>query len=206
MAALSSFMSRVLVHVPHAPQPLVHQALRDAAREFCRRTLIWRDWVACVKSVSPVNEYTPTLPTDSAAVRLDMVTLDDKPVAVESYTCPAIDWQAAPEDLMQGAITDDLVVFTLLGAEVDGDVKARVTLMPTPSASTLPDLLATRYLETIAFGAASLVRSAQGSSATYDEAAAERLRGRFEAGLASATTDVFRAHRNERPRARVVWC
>lgn len=205
MATVDAFMPQVWIHAPAATDPLVRMCIVSAAREFCDRSLIWRDWLACVKSVSPVTEYTFTLPTGAEIVRLEAVTLDDAEVPVESFTAPALDWQASPADLEQQAITDDLVKFRLTGAEVSGTVKARVALKPTTAATTLPDLLASRYLEGICAGAAARVLSTVGAE-FYRPMDAQVLRDAFEASVAAAAGDVFRGLRSQRPRVRPQWC
>jgi hypothetical protein len=197
------FMPDTLVFAPSAPDPYVRQALCRAARELCQRTYVWREWVACVKAVSPVSQYSFTLPTDSELIRFEKVTLDGVPVDV-------IDWKAGWRDPVtyaadneKAATSNDLVTFTLSGGEVTGTVKAFVSLMPSRLAATAPELLV-GYLETIAHGAAAILCATPGAMFENKDVA-RRMRDAFEDDIGSAGADTFRGQRGQQPRSAVNW-
>lgn len=205
MAAWDVFMSRVLVHVPGAPDPLVRQMLRDAAREFCQRTHAYVAWLACTQDAPPDQAYLFTLPDDTEIERMEVFTLAGKPLEIVMPHGTERDWTtyAASED--RGVLADSLVRFLVLGAAVTEAVQARVSLMPTPAAATCPDLLATRYLEVIAAGAASKLAMLPDTAFTKPEVAA--LQGaKFQAGIDAAIGNVFRGHTGRVPRRRPIWC
>lgn len=199
MASLDALLPFVLVHVPSAPHPLAYQCMRLAARELCRRTFVWRAWLDCEQAADPVTEFTFTVPDDAELVRFEKATLDDQPLTVASSNAQDRDWVAGAEDIDQSGITADLVTFTVTGAEVDGEVKARVALMPTLDATTVPNLLATRHLEAVASGAAARLLRTKGAE-FYDLAASAVLRTEFEDGVADAARSVYKAQRAENPR------
>lgn len=196
-------MPDTMVHAPSAPDPFARQALRRAARELCNRTYVWREWIACVKAVSPVSQYTFTLPTDSEIVRFEKVTLDGAPIEVLDFKAGTRDPVTHAADDPLGAASNGLVTFTLSGGEVTGTVKAFVSLMPTPLAATCPSLLV-RYMECIAHGAAASLCATPGASFENKDTST-RLRAMFEDELGSAGNDVFRGHRAAQPRAAISW-
>lgn len=67
--ALTEFYTGVQLHIPSCPSPLMAHYLREAAREFCKETLIWQDW--CDNLALAVNdrEYTLVPPSNSLVVR-----------------------------------------------------------------------------------------------------------------------------------------
>lgn len=205
MAALTVFYPDVLVWARTAPDPLVNQALVRSAREFCRRTLVWRQWLACVKSVSPVYEYTPTLPSGSEALQLEQVTLDGRTIEIATMWQPELDFEGDADDLEQLSVTRTLVTFTLTGAEQTGTVKAFLALQPTRASTTLPDLLASRYLEAICDGAISyLLRLPK--TTFENQAQANEARVRFMTAVGEAGHDTFKGLTAARPRSRINWC
>lgn len=206
MATLDAFLPDVLVHVPNAPDPYVRQAIVRAARRFCMKTLIWKAWVPCVASVAPNEEvYTPTLPAHSSAIRLDRVTRDGKAIHPQNYRSPDRDWRTYSAEEPEGAVTDDLVTFVLTGPNLTGTIQAQLTLMPSLTATQIPALLATKYMECIAAGAvAHLLRTKAAPWYAPQDAALHE--GRFEEGFGSAGTDVMRGQTRETPRSRINWC
>lgn len=203
MATWDVFLPDVRVHVPDAPDPLVRQALRRASRQFCRRTRAWRAWVTC--TAGDPREYTMTLPTGAAVVRIERVTVDRKPLDLVPFHWPEHDpiEHADAEDV--GVVSEDLATLVVTGPEITGDIRALLSLMPTRQATGVGDFVAERYLEAIASGAASDLLRTRGAD-WYDPQAANICEGQFQAGIAQACDDVTKWHTSTRPRARINWC
>lgn len=202
MAAWSVFMPDVLVHVPKAPDPLVHNALRAAAREFCGRTRAWRVWVSCTEAS---GVYTFTLPAGAQVVRFERATVNGKPLDTIPFTWPEADWRVHGSLLDQGVISDDLATFRVTGQPVTGTLQAQVSLMPTRVASGVGDFVAERYLEGIAAGAAARLMSTKGAD-WYAPADSQLLRGAFDDAVSSACVDMARGHTGRLSSPRPIWC
>lgn len=203
MASWDVFLPDVLVHVPAAPDPLVHQALIRAAREFCARSRIYRQWCATVEATAPV--YNITLPTDTQAVRLERATVDGVAIDVTPFQWPERDWvtYAAEED--PGVITDDLTTVTVTGETITGTLQLEISLMPTRSAATVSSFLAERYLECIAAGAAFRLLTMRGAP-WYDPQAAAIPAAEWKAGIGKACVDASKMHTNRMRKPLPIWC
>lgn len=68
--AFSTFLKDVLPIVKGCPQPMVIDALRDAARELCERAPIWRDEVDSIMYVAGVAEYDLSAPDNTEIVQV----------------------------------------------------------------------------------------------------------------------------------------
>lgn len=203
MAAWDVFMADVRVHVPDAPDPLVRQALRRSARQFCRRTRAWRAWVPC--TAGDPGEYTMDLPTGSAVVRIERVTVDRKPLELVPWHWPAHDPVEYASDEDVGVFSEDLATLVVTGPAITGDVRAQLSLMPATTGTGVGDLVASRYLEAIAAGAAADLLRTTGAD-WYDPQRAGICEAQFQAGIAQACDDVTKWHTARRPRARINWC
>ena len=120
-------------------------------------------------------------------------------VACISRASPACQPQAMLAELKTGdeleqlAVTRNLVTFTLTGNEQTGTVKAFMALQPTKAATTLPDLLASRYLEAVCDGAISyLLRLPR--TTFENQAQANEARGRFMAAVGEAGKRLMQLH------------
>ena len=67
---LTDFLSRLIPMVPGCPQPVALQALRDAAIDFCERTMIVRHVTDPVTVRPGEPTYDIDLPSESAVVRV----------------------------------------------------------------------------------------------------------------------------------------
>lgn len=204
MAALDVFLPDILVHAPGAPDPFVRQSIIRAAREWCQRTFGWKVWIACAADAPPDSQYAFTVPTDAELVRLERVTLAGRPIDVVNFRAPERDYVTYATEEAQGAITSDLATFTLLGT-VTGTLQAFVSLQPTLAAASVPDILASRYMESIAKGAAARLLLTEGATFAKPQMGA-LLRQEFLDAIGRATTDVMKGHTKATPRNRVLWC
>lgn len=205
MATWDQWFPLVMVHARGAPDPLVNQALCRAAREFFKRTRVWTEWLAAETATGTfTSEYDFTLPAGSELVRIEQATVNGNALPVESYRQLLKDWTVHQVD-GPSIISRDLVSFRLGGSFVAADsVQAQASLMPSVSATGIPDAYATRYQDAIAEGAKSILLMVPGEFQRPD--AAQYSRAMFDRAINEAAVDAYRSHTNNVPRSTPKWC
>lgn len=158
MRPMEDFFPEVLRYAPAAPDPLIENALREAASTFCERTRCWRD----VHSVDVVGDESEIVcvPADSVMLEIEEAWFDDKRLKRMAFTdFDALDWpekmhgeepsqEGQPYAISQSA--PNSVVLIPRGA---GRLKLSLFLKPAPRARTLPNILFDQFLTVIADGA-----------------------------------------------------
>lgn len=143
----------VLPSVPGCPDPTLLHHLRQAAIEFCQRTLAWQEDLDTITSVASTPSYAFVLPAGSALVKLIAFTVDGEEAAVVT---PEKGRRLALNDSGRDvAWTDDRVNVrvhpTPSAAGLVYGFKA--ALKPTQAATTIGDALGEHYAAEIAAGA-----------------------------------------------------
>lgn len=167
MSTFDPFLPKVMQVAAGAPEPLIIDALRAAAIEFCERTRLWRDELTCDADTNPVqvvpHDVTPdanklTLPADSELFQVDRIFFDDR--ELDPKDVPWLDdkyplWRTGADDtgVPQYVTQLELDTLFLVPSFTTGEVRAFLWLKPTEGAATLPDFLAAKYREVIAWGA-----------------------------------------------------
>jgi len=156
MAAISVFRPLVYIDCPGVPNPMMDDAIRRAAREFCKKTQALTVEVNITLAVAD-NSYAPTMATGTEIL------------AVESLRRPTSQTRVTPEYLVARsvdhitaqttatgtptiyAVTDDSTVEIVLYPTPTAieTLTAKVVFMPTKAAATLDDRLANIYLEAV---------------------------------------------------------
>lgn len=152
---LDAFYPYVLPEVLGCPDPLVSQALRLAATEFCRGSLAWSEIQGPYPLIEGVRDYEMDTPVaDAVVASVQQVWVDDK-----SLTAMPVD-SAVPGSAIKGMPTHftmsfDASVVSLypLPSDAAMTLTARVAYAPSMSATTLPDFLGVEWVEVIASGA-----------------------------------------------------
>lgn len=206
MAAWDFWFSRVKLHAPDAPDPLVTQALIDASREFFQRTRAWMEWLDPATSKAGASvEYDFDLPSQTELVRIERATRNGNPLVVQSYRQKQRDWSRDQGDA-QTLVSRDMLSFVLTGNFPVGDeIQVQVSLMPSLRAAGIPDYLATRYLIPIAEGAKAIVLMTPDVPYTRPDMAAVSM-AKFEEAIGCFSLSAYRGHTNQVPRASVKWC
>lgn len=159
----------VAPQVPGCPMPAILGALREAAREFCRDTWVWRQ-KDTVRAREGVTRYPLRLPSDSAFVALASVTRDGRPLAHEFEPPETVVLVSAPR----------------------GDFEVALALMPSLAASAMPAYLAEQWGEAIGHGARGRLLAEPGKPWTNGPAAQDsrnlfqRAKGEAKARIATA--------------------
>lgn len=60
--ALTNWEPYILPNIPSVPDLALQRAVRDAAIDFCRDTLIWKEWLTRISIVALDDEYALTVP------------------------------------------------------------------------------------------------------------------------------------------------
>lgn len=156
MAAISVFRPLVYIDCPGVPNPMMDDAIRRAAREFCKKTQALTVEVNITLAVAD-NSYAPTMATGTEIL------------AVESLRRPTSGTRITPEYLVARSVDHITAQTTSTGAPTvyaatdDSPLEivlyptptaietltAKVVFMPTKTAATLDDRLANLHLEAV---------------------------------------------------------
>lgn len=74
MASISDWYSQALKSIPGLPRPALIDAGRDACRDFCRETWLWRYTLPLISVVALTSAYTLTIPS---ALYADLENIPD---------------------------------------------------------------------------------------------------------------------------------
>ena len=148
----SDFYSWVLPSVPGCPNPTLDLHIRQAAIEFCRRTLCW------VRTLDPVEangmdiRFDLDLPSQTQAVKL-------MAVAVNGLEYLLVDTQRGLQLVRQGSgadfsFTQDKLTLDVHPLRQRGDsIEVDMALAPSFNASSIETDVASSYMQEIAQGA-----------------------------------------------------
>jgi hypothetical protein len=206
MTPWSAWLPEIARYARTAPVPVIEHAVCRAAREFLRRTRAWIEWLEPqVTRAGPRQLYDFALPAKAELLRIERATRNGNPFDVTSYRLESVDWERN-ENGAQSLISGDLQTFTLTGVQGEGDVlQVQVSLLPRHDAAGVPDRIARRYLEAIAFGAKAELLMVPDTQ-FYRPDLAAGARADFEAAINGHAVDAFRGSTNQVPRAHVRWC
>lgn len=159
MRPMEDFFPEVLRYAPAAPDPLIENALREAASTFCERTRCWRD----VHSVDVVGDESEIVcvPADSVIFEIEEAWFDGlrlERAAFSDFDAPEWPEKMHGEEASQlgqpFAISQSSPNSVALIPRGAGSLKLSIFLKPAPRSRTLPDVLFDQFLTVIADGAA----------------------------------------------------
>lgn len=188
---LESFFPYVLPEVIGCPDPTIRSAILMAANEFCRETLAWTEIQDPVALINGEPNYEIDMPSGSFAYtvrdvwlgnrRLSPKTMsalqDAMPQWATSTSNEPVYYNAAPE---RGLIR----VFPT-PANAVGSLVIRAAYVPKLDATTLPDFLGQRYLDTLCSGAKSRLMLLPGQPWSNPQGGVYHLQ-RFTDGIIAA--------------------
>ena len=148
MASLATLIPLVALDVPGAPEPVLNQAISLAAREFCRRTLVWQNHLSAFDVVADQHEY-------------DLEPeLDDNDAVAEIATIVRVELQgrclAAGRDYRMSH-TGQLYLHRPPGSAITAGLKVTVALRPVLGSDYIDDLIMSRYMEQLSYGVKSIL-------------------------------------------------
>lgn len=188
MAAWLDLFPLVAQHCPNAPTPAVEFWLREAAIEFCRRTLCHQVTLADFDSVANTAVYMVNPGTGLAVSKLLAARFNGsrlQPIAPAALDEVEPRTPSFPEAILLSGLNQ----VTLWPAPATvAPVSVRVALEPTRTAATLDDNLAQEYGAALAAGAARKLAMAPDGR---DEAVAMAAAAEFEAWVGRANAAVY---------------
>ncbi len=191
----------LMTHAPKCPEPLAVRYLRQAAREFCRRTRLWRESDR-ITIDAPDFQGLCTI-EDSAIVSIQTARFngnDLKPVSPAWLDEHHNDWQS--DDQPVGAaryITQTAPNTITIVPREEGTLQMRLCLQPSRDAFTFPAFLVEDHGDEIGMGAAGLVLTTPSLEIANPELGAALLQ-QFHGRI--ATTNVITAKGQQRARLR----
>ncbi len=180
MANLDSWAPEIDPSIPGVPIPAVKRAVRSAAIEFCKETLLWTLDLTRINVVGNTQSYTLTVPAGQYG---QIVLIDDVKYKADGADddqfrtlTPIVE---APENLQSGywkyttatepqyfdveeGANTTLVLVPIPTESSTSGLLVKVCLKPTITADTVPDFLYNQHLMTIAAGALAYLFNATG--------------------------------------------
>lgn len=143
----------VLPSVQGCPDPTLLHHLRQAAIEFCSKTLVWQQELAPIASVAGTGTYLLPVPADAKLVKLLTYTIDGVEASVvtpEHGRKLAQRWASAE---VAWTVDRTNVHFSPVPEANDVPYVFQAALKPTQAATAIPDEVGEHYANDIAEGA-----------------------------------------------------
>jgi hypothetical protein len=184
----NQFYDLLLPWVPGCPLPMADLQLRTAARRFCDKTMVWREWLGDITtdgaavvfdvSKSGQQEVVQLLRATLAGETLNVIRQEDVPGdwRTNYWPCPSIFGVNAGSQLA-------LVPLQATGLTL----KTEATLRPSLVATGIPDAIFAKYAEAIAWGAAAILAAMKNKP--YSDANSP-TGDMFAAAINDAATDI----------------
>jgi hypothetical protein len=165
MASFDSFYPKILVDAVGVPPDLLDKYIRDTARDFCQRTLVWRTTLASFNATLNQAEYTLSPPAQSVIAMVLMATYTDAngqtkelkgPISEDNLNALLPTWRTRDAGEPEYCLTETRGVLRLVpkpNATVTNALSVRVALKPSQAATSLDDSLLEHYEDVIVTGA-----------------------------------------------------
>ena len=181
------FLPTIMPYAPGCPEPTARAGIIRAAREFCRRTRLWRD--SDQFTVTPTSCNVVCAPDGADLFEIESASLNGRklePISVGDLDRDVVDWRNLTAD---GArwITQVEMGSVLVVPRASGTLSLSVFLQPAEEADQLPDFLAQHYRSVIADGALAEILMTPGQPFTAPDRA-QFYSMRFENRLGGLST------------------
>lgn len=192
MAAITAFFPEVLPYVPSCPTPIAANAVRNAIAQFCQESSWWTYTPAAIDIVSGTSEYALTPPAGALVSELLWVAFNDTPLVPKTEVqldAVGSDWKNESGDpVYYTQLSPRLIrLVPTPSSALTGGLKLRYALKPTPTATTVDDVVFEEWHEDIAAGALARLLEIKDKPWT-SPTEAERQLGIFLAGIQKAKT------------------
>ena len=142
MRDIDDLLPEVMMHAPACPEPVALKHIRDAAREFCARTRMWREQEILTVSTPECEAIWPH--QDVRIVGIERSMLDGYPL--EAKTIGWLDanvprWTAYDGASVARYITQLNHNTVTVVPKVAGQLDVRLVLQPSRDATTIPEFL-----------------------------------------------------------------
>lgn len=202
----SAFYPDLIPAAMGCPNPQLDKDVRYSAIEFFRRTKAWVEWLDPDQGVEGATEYDFDLPNGAEVFIVKRATVDGSNLSVLSYRDADKD-PAQFVEAGQAALSPDAATIRFGYAVAAGaKIQVQAVLVPTQSATGLPDALFNQYREAIACGALARLQMGSPDTPWYRPDLAMLNQGKYDAAIASMAVDAWRGHTHHTPRARPSFC
>lgn len=157
--AWEAFLPMILVQAPGVSQPLAEASVRDAAIEFCKRSLAWVHHMDALPIVAGVADYDLDVPDGAVAIQPLDVWADGEPLdpaAPRELTALYGEWRAETgtplyylHEVLDGAVRQ-LTLAPKPIATVSNGLTARLALRPTKTSTEIDEAIYEEYGTVIA--------------------------------------------------------
>lgn len=182
MKAWSLFYPYVLPEVIGAPNPLVDQALRLAAREFCQRGTAWVEFQDELQPLESTNRFEFEVPLGAELVKVVSAVVGTTPLDVFSNGDLPADWTDPRSTALRNKLVhlegNEFLVFPLPTAPL----RLQLAFKPSLSAASVGDEVFDKWGEDVAAGAKARLMAMRGMPFT-DLTSAAINKAQFEAAI-----------------------
>ena len=157
MALLSDLVKDVLLYAPGAPEPLVIDKYREAARTFFRDTRIWRVTVSTITGVT-TQKYALTLPADTELIDVFEVRFDDR--RLDKATQTRMGRYSTTDKVVDRYTLDGDNILLMPDPQTDMTAKfefVRAAVRPAPGVSSIDTTMIDKYGDIIREGTVGLL-------------------------------------------------
>lgn len=182
MKAWSLFYPLVLPEVMGATEPLVDQALRLSAREFCQRSSAWVEWQDAQPAMSASNRFEFEIPTGAEVVKVVRAVIGKTDLDILSCRDVPADWVDPTSTALRNKLVHFEGVEFLVFPLPTESIRLQLAFKPTLSASTVGDDVFDKWGEDIAAGAKSRLMAMRAMPFT-DLTSAAINKSQFEAAI-----------------------
>lgn len=156
MKTFATFYDYILPEAPGCPAPMVDLHLREVARDFCRRSLAWRQDFDPITTAAHLLTYDLDAP-ESQAEPVKVLSLfmngellwSADETARSHRRCTALKYASHEPPF---ALSNDLREITLVDEAPVGVLQVNGAMKPSASATSLPDILGTEHREAMRTG------------------------------------------------------
>lgn len=160
MTNYTSFLPQVMPYVKDCPQPIIEDAIRNAAIEFCEKTHIWKEDLDAISIVGGTSEYTVVVPTGATLMSIDSCWYSDRLLIPKGSDELArifrlCDWHSAEGDAVYYTrdTLDKIILVPTPQNDLTDGLKIRGVLAPTRTSTSVEDFIFEDHLDAIAAGA-----------------------------------------------------
>lgn len=194
---IQDLFTYILSEIPGCPDSQVIQAIRASAIELCVETHCWSDVLDPIPLQDGVSEYDVDAPNGARVVTVREVWTANQqlqPVDMIALQERVPNWQSATSSIPTYYNTTSepsvLRVYPIPNSDAAAYLTIRAAFAPTLAATTLPDSMLNKYLETVVAGALSRLMFAPSKSWSNPQLAAY-YSGEFSKGVVRAKTDTI---------------
>jgi hypothetical protein len=184
----AQFFPFIEPEVMGCPAALIEHHLRQAARDFCRRSKAWREWVDAVTADGVTNTFDYDLASGQELVAITRALINDRPLTVTAGRDLPDDWQETVptltwKDTLVHLTNEQYMVFPMPDA---ADVlRLEMAFMPTQASTGIGDIVFDEWADELATGCKARLWAMKGHDWAATDLALD-ARQRFEGYIARA--------------------